>query len=60
MVKSKRQGIENFLKKEGFNEVEAKEKSGKWYKKASEQAPCAKMPTKKRTGTGRRKDVPVT
>ena len=60
MVKSKRQGIENFLKKEGFNEVEAKEKPGKWYKKASEQAPCAKNAHKKRTGTGRRKDVPVT
>ena len=51
MVKNTRHGIEKFLKKEGFKEIKAKEKSVKWYKKASEQTDCAKNTNKKRMGT---------
>lgn len=51
MDKNRGKEIENFLKKEGFKEIEIAKKSASWYKKASEHTSCAKNTREKRNRT---------
>lgn len=51
MDKNRGKEIENFLKKEGFKEIEIAKKSASWYKKASERTSCAKNTREKRNRT---------